>query len=326
MKRIFTSLILLFFIPQWASSQDIVDFGIAEGAQSGQVELRIRPNFDCSLYLTNMQFTVKWPVVSGLSLNPGMTVFPYNLLSQGQFQDNGFYYHVFASTGGNNVSWLADSVYVCATFDYTGAACSAFEIAADAWTAANNGDYYIEINGLDKTGFLYAAAVDVGEPPATPVITQSGDSLISSAPSGNQWYGTATGLVSGATGQYFIPTVEDDYYVIVSLDSCVSEPSNSIYVIITGITGSLVKEGYLTIFPNPCSTGQLTLDLGKTTSGAMTIDLYDLSGRKLREWHYPEQAGINLHTLDVNSLSPGSYMLRVEGNGINTRAKLVLQN
>jgi len=60
-----------------------------------------------------------------------------------------------------------------------------------------------------------------------PVISQVGLTLTSSALSGNQWY-NQNGIINGATNQSYTVVSNGIYYVIVTMDGYVSEPSNSI--------------------------------------------------------------------------------------------------
>jgi len=71
--------------------------------------------------------------------------------------------------------------------------------------------------------------ITVNPLPATPVITQNNDSLISDAPAGNQWY-MASGSIAKATNAFYIPQATDDYYVITTDNNkCSSNKSNVIH-------------------------------------------------------------------------------------------------
>lgn len=86
--------------------------------------------------------------------------------------------------------------------------------------------------------------------PETPFITLNFETLTSDAAQGNQWY-DSQGAIAGATGQSYTCTWEDVYHVVVTNQSgCVSDPSNSIHVVVIGI-GEPTDADRLTIAPNP---------------------------------------------------------------------------
>ena len=85
--------------------------------------------------------------------------------------------------------------------------------------------------------------------PPTPVITQVGGVLYSSAATGNQWY-NQSGAIGGATNQTFTITVNGDYYVIVNLGGCPSDTSNILHVTNAGIAFNELALSFK-VFPNP---------------------------------------------------------------------------
>lgn len=85
----------------------------------------------------------------------------------------------------------------------------------------------------------------INETPQQPTISTNGDTLISSALSGNQWYDD-NGPISGATNQQFVPSAPGNYYVIVSNGICSSLPSS----IVSGIHDLTIKNNF-TVSPNP---------------------------------------------------------------------------
>jgi M6 family metalloprotease-like protein len=88
--------------------------------------------------------------------------------------------------------------------------------------------------------------------PATPIITFNGNFLHSSSTNGNQWY-NQSGLIYGAIDQDYTVLSNGDYYVIVTLGGCSSEPSNSINVVLTEINEFVVNSKVFKIYPNHVS-------------------------------------------------------------------------
>ncbi|MFH1297454.1 MAG: T9SS type A sorting domain-containing protein [Bacteroidota bacterium] len=123
--------------------------------------------------------------------------------------------------------------------------------------------------------------VTVNPKPAAPVITLLGDTLLSSsAPSGNQWYFNGT-AIPGATGQTYLPTESGDYYVIVTIDGCSSDPSNTIYVIITGIPASSITSSF-NLYPVP-NDGQFIASIVWPKDETFTIAVYNIMGVQIYE-------------------------------------------
>ena len=83
-----------------------------------------------------------------------------------------------------------------------------------------------DVNNCSNTSTII---ITVNPLPATPVITQNNDSLISNTPAGNQWY-MASGSIAKATNAFYIPQATDDYYVIATDNNkCSSNKSNVIH-------------------------------------------------------------------------------------------------
>ena len=144
-------------------------FGICEEIDIGlfnttcaNFEVRARPHDDhISTSLTNIQFTIKWKAgtvdISNIESD-------FDLEPQGPatvFNDTN--YLVFATVTGTGINWNAEQEYTILTFRHTenGTDSTDFYIGDDSWTAANNGVYYIEILGIDKTGDIYHYAQNV---------------------------------------------------------------------------------------------------------------------------------------------------------------------
>jgi hypothetical protein len=151
-------------------AQNKFDFGIFSSTLSGQMEIRIRPNYaqasaPCD-NVTNPVFTIKWPVSSGItSLTSGISPIVPGLLPQGSTSiDNGYYYQVWAYVGGIPLTWTINQELVLQTFTFTGPPCPVFEIASDSYTEAINGMYYMEMYCGDYTGILYSASAQQPTP------------------------------------------------------------------------------------------------------------------------------------------------------------------
>ena len=135
-----------------------------------------------------------------------------------------------------------------------------------------------------------SVVVTVDALPATPAIALTGDSLMSSSPTGNQWYFNGN-LLPGETGQYLTLNGAGSYQVqVTSLPGCASAMSSPfIYVGIGDMNGRQTA----IIFPNP-SGGTVNMSapwlenrsfevrvcntLGKIVYSASNSFRFDLSG------------------------------------------------
>lgn len=141
--------------------------------------------------------------------------------------------------------------------------------------------------------------------PEQPEVTQQGDSLLSSSPTGNQWY-DSSGLIEGATGPVFYPEKEDYYHVIVTTGAgCVSEPSEPLYFLFTGLQEISGIEWM--IYPNPFRD-IIHIRSAEPLSQTLVISLADATGRILVE---TEIDGNTPAELNVQKLPKGVYMLTI---------------
>lgn len=146
--------------PGMTQTNDI-NIGIFE-TTCGDFEVRVTPFSSISgQFLTNVIFTVAWdgaPAMDLINVVSDYGVVKYYTQVVGSTK-----YIVFYGESGIPVNWTAGTEYVLCTFSHNEAASGTadFAIAADAWTAANNADWYIELNGLDNTGLIYADAPGV---------------------------------------------------------------------------------------------------------------------------------------------------------------------
>src|SRR5680860_640683 len=98
----------------------------------------------------------------------------------------------------------------------------------------------------------HSVVVTVNPLPAAAVITQDGNTLISSAITGNQW--SLEGVaIPGATGEQLVALYSGNYYVVVTSGVCSSAQSNTILVIIDAVIDlDLGISHSFDVYPNPC--------------------------------------------------------------------------
>ncbi len=179
-------------------------------------------------------------------------------------------------------------------------------------TPASTTTYSVTVN--DGNGNVTDnVTVTVNPLPATPVITQQDNTLVSDAESGNQWY-DSNGAIEGATSQVYVPTATDNYYVIVTNEfGCESEQSNVIYFVYTGVDEHSMKVG---IYPNPATE---VLNISGLDNMNSSIDIIDNKGRVVKS--IPD---FTKGRIDISNLEPGIYFVRIVNDKFNIVKKIVV--
>ncbi len=164
-----------------------------------------------------------------------------------------------------------------------------------AWV---DGTIVIGCNGGD----IYLARVACPQEAEVPVVTQSGGTLCTNTNGSAQWFFNGDPLPDG--GMLCIePTQTGSYHVVVTdLLGCVSAASAPVQVISTGL--AVVENRTLHLAPNPATD---VLRLTRTEADAAVISVVDLQGRTV----LTEPLRGTQHALDVATLTPGVYAVRV---------------
>jgi PKD repeat protein len=156
--------------------------------------------------------------------------------------------------------------------------------------------------------------------PPTPVITQSGTVLSSSAATGNQWYLDGV-LIPGATDQNYTLTGNGSYTVIVTLAGCSSPVSNTITVIDTGVEAS-ENTNALQVYPNP-NDGNFTLSFNVGISADYTVEIINSLGQLVFREELKNFKGEYKKALSVVQYGKGVYTLSLT-NDKNEQIRKVL--
>jgi autotransporter-associated beta strand protein len=149
--------------------------------------------------------------------------------------------------------------------------------------------------------------------PPKPVITSSGNALMSSAASGNQWYLNGI-MLSGATSQFY-PVTQAGFYAVEVTDAGCKAISD----IATGIDVYTVNDA-ITVYPNPF-VQQTTVSLNEEVKNA-TIKVVNLSGATVKE----TSCSGGQATVNRNGLEAGVYFIQVITDGeIIANKKVIIQ-
>jgi phosphodiesterase/alkaline phosphatase D-like protein len=160
--------------------------------------------------------------------------------------------------------------------------------------------------------------VTVNPIPATPVVTNTGYTVYSSAATGNQWYYSATAggtgaPISGATAQSYDCTLTGTgyYWSIVTLNGCISAESNHQYVIVTGI--GTHPSSSINVYPVP-NDGRFTISFSTSSRETYNIRVFNSLGVNIFEELKLEVNGSLEKVIDLRPVPNGVYSVIFENN------------
>ena len=146
-----------------SNAEPTVDITVVDGG-SGSLEVRFRPDGSFNGVFSSLVFTLRWNDASGATLGAPTQTLPViqyigTSASGGEVVSGGYRYQPFAGFGfmplsSYGVNWTAGQEIVLMTIPVTGGS-ALFEIVNDSWTAGNNGDFYVSLNGAQHTGSIY---------------------------------------------------------------------------------------------------------------------------------------------------------------------------
>jgi hypothetical protein len=158
--------------------------------------------------------------------------------------------------------------------------------------------------------------------PFPPTIKQFHDSLKSSFTTGNQWYLNG-GIISGATGQFYVVTQNGIYTVKYTNSNGCSSTSAPFNITNVGIT-ELTGENSFSIYPNPAnqsiviSLQSAVNPVGWTSNGVnkkIEITIIDVLGEKVYMRQFTSGNPQSAIEVDVSSFPAGMYFLQMRTEG-----------
>ncbi len=164
-------------------------------------------------------------------------------------------------------------------------------------------------------------AVTVNAIPPAPVVTNTGTTLYSDAPSGNQWYLDGL-LIPGANAQTYVASQDGYYWTVVTLNGCISAESNHLQIIITGV--DLQSSPAINIYPVP-NDGQFKVSMTSTSHETFTIKVFNVLGRMISELKGIEVKGTVEKIIDLRPVPNGVYYVIFE-NSLGPVVKKIVVN
>jgi hypothetical protein len=164
-------------------------------------------------------------------------------------------------------------------------------------------------------------AVTVNPIPPSPVITAAGNVLSSDAPAGNQWYMNGI-IIIGATSQTYTAPLEGEYWDVVTLNNCISDMSNHISIVFTGINE--LQTGTISVYPNP-NDGQITLKISSLKQESFNISVINNLGMRIMEIKDIVVNGNIEKNIDLRPVPSGIYSIVIK-NSKSIVVKKILVN
>lgn len=144
-----------------------------------------------------------------------------------------------------------------------------------------------------------------------PVISQHGDTLLSTIAEGNQWYKNDI-IIEGATGQAFIFKETANYNVVVTYSSSGCSSSSEKLNIKTALP--IVKENIACkVYPNP-NNGQFNVVLNASVRGEIQFELLTIDGKLIMKCKQEAITDRQIVSFGNSNLARGFYTLRINTN------------
>lgn len=244
-----------------------------------------------------------------------------------------FRYNSAYIQGVNGVDILAKDTIICSgdSIQLTASEFYLFGINTFAWSSTAGSisstsrkiyvkpttttTYTVTMND-GTTNYTKSITIYLSQQPATPTISLSGNSLVSSSSTNNQWYFNGA-IISGATSQNYTPTQTGDYTVQVMNGGCSSSISAPYYMAYSSISSSENQSSSFSIYPNP-TDGFIKLET--TGLDVSTTKIYNTTGALIGDFGTET-------SIDLTNQNKGVYFVELTlENGTKLCKKLIINN
>ncbi len=280
-----------------ASSFNFIDVAFGPNAVSGNVTVKGH-NYCGDGIISTLPI-----IVNPLPSNAGNIIGNTNVC-QGQNENT---YTVPETTNINSYIWTLP-------IGATGAS-TTNSITVNYLFYALSGNIIVKGHNSCGDGVSSSLAITVNSKPSTPVITQNLSIITSNTSNGNQWYFNGS-AIPGATNQSHTCNVNGDYYDIVTLNGCSSDPSNTININNVGMV-FIENNKTFKVYPNPVSN-ELIIEINGNTEKT-NFEILNAIGQIVFKGNLIERTIVNISTF-----SNGLYMIKFE-NGKTFEFKKIVK-
>jgi hypothetical protein len=184
--------------------------------------------------------------------------------------------------------------------------------------------YYFFYDMTVYTGCVSDRVAVIASTAIKPVISNVGDSLVSSVTTGSlQWYLNDT-AINGATTRSIKPTRSGIYKIIATDASGCQQASDPFTFVITALAVYDPREIGLSVSPNP-NNGVFNLSFEVTTKADLSIEILSSSGQRIYNRSYPGFTGKFSKQITAPQVSSEFYILKVHHNKKNYVQKIIIQ-
>jgi hypothetical protein len=174
--------------------------------------------------------------------------------------------------------------------------------------------YHLTITDSNSNSATADVTIKVRPKPETPVITRSGDTLISSANEGNYWMINDQVLYYVHSNK-FAPTMEGAYSVFVIINGCSSDTSYKYQVGIEEVQAS--KD--FAVYPIP-ATNFVTIE-NMSDEKDFRLTIYDSKGIEVLKKELTE----NKTSIDIHTLNRGIYNMKLMNDKVVKMSLLIIR-
>lgn len=197
-----------------------------------------------------------------------------------------------------------DSTNIGSTVNGTGS-------AIDFGYQNQNGKYTVEAKYLASNcaSIMYGSkdATEVPIPPK-PIISKTGNDLVSSAETGNQWYFN-TQIIAGANNKIYTPTSAGKYSVTETQNHCSSPMSDLLDVIVDDVNDNSTNT-IVSIIPSP-NNGSFSLRIDNLPNTEMVLKIVNSIGQEVYNDKLTTTNEAFTKELNLNNISSGIYYLKL---------------
>lgn len=175
----------------------------------------------------------------------------------------------------------------------------------------------------DNGGCSVTETYSIGSGGLSPVISQSGNTLISTqGASTYQWYHNGN-PIQGATSPEYTITESGTYWVVVSDGSGCEVTSNVIETTYSGIEEDGISGLDLSIYPNP-NNGLFVLNIEANKKHQLNLLLRNYTGQVVYEQKVNVEAGNSSTTINVDKLAGDTYLMELQDEKARTTRRVVI--